>query len=145
MTPILPAVGNHDLSSINLLLEYNSPLYLPGRVIRRREEFYFDPYELAVNRGFFDVVELLHAYGYNLSKYSYLTDPMSSRDIPATLRQDECSLKRLGQLASNPHSLFRITTIFIRSVLKKKLHDKIATLPLPPSIQSDLLNLAQVL
>ncbi|XP_048745043.2 ankyrin-1-like isoform X4 [Ostrea edulis] len=60
VTPLLAAVGNHDIPSIQTLLEYNSPFHLPGRVIKRRDEFYCNPYELAVHFGYFDVVELLH-------------------------------------------------------------------------------------
>nr|XP_034308118.1 ankyrin repeat and SOCS box protein 10-like isoform X1 [Crassostrea gigas] len=142
ITPILPAVCNHDTQTIRLLLEYNSPINLPGRIIRRREEFYFDPCELAIHLGFFDVVELLYDYGYNLSKYPYLVDPMGSIDTPATLKENTLALGQLRSLASNPHSLFKVSGLTIRKVLQKNLHDKVRLLPLPSSLQEDLLCLA---
>ncbi|XP_034308116.2 ankyrin repeat and SOCS box protein 10-like [Magallana gigas] len=142
ITPILPAVCNHDTQTIRLLLEYNSPINLPGRIVRRREEFYFDPCELAIHLGFFDVVELLYDYGYNLSKYPYLVDPMGTIDTPAALKENTLALGQLCSLASNPHSLFKVSALTIRKVLQKNLHDKVRLLPLPSSLQEDLLCLA---
>lgn len=138
----MPAVCNHDTQTIRLLLEYNSPINLPGRIVRRREEFYFDPCELAIHLGFFDVVELLYDYGYNLSKYPYLVDPMGTIDTPAALKENTLALGQLRSLASNPHSLFKVSALTIRKVLQKNLHDKVRLLPLPSSLQEDLLCLA---
>lgn len=142
ITAILSAVCNHDIQTIRLLLEYNSPINLPGRIVRRREELYFDPCELAIHMGFFDVVEMLYDYGYNLSKYSYLVDPMSTVDIPLALKENTLALGQLCSLATNPHSLFKVSALSIRKVLRKNLHHKVRLLPLPPSLQEDLLCLA---
>lgn len=110
--------------------------------MRRREEFYFDPCELAIHLGFFDVVELLYDYGYNLSKFSYLVDPLSTVDTPLVLKENTLALGQLRSLATNPHSLFKVSAICIRRVLQKNLHDKVRLLPLPQSLQEDLLCLA---
>lgn len=138
----MAAVGNHDIPSIQTLLEYNSPFHLPGRVIKRRDEFYCNPYELAVHFGYFDVVELLHMYGYNLSKYPYLSDPHNNSNIPVLLQQNEAALRRLQRLVSEPPSLFKATALFIRKCLRRGLHDKVKLLSLPVTLQRDLICMA---
>jgi ankyrin repeat protein len=138
----LVAVGNHDIPSIKNLLEYNSPFHLPGRVIKRREEFYYTPYELALHYGYFDVVELLHSYGYNLSQYPYLADPYNTSNIPVPLQQNKAALSMLQRLAFEPPSLFQATILSIRKCLRRGLHDKVKLLPLPAKLERDLLCLA---
>ncbi|XP_062584709.1 poly [ADP-ribose] polymerase tankyrase-1-like [Saccostrea cucullata] len=140
--PLLAAVGNRDIPTIKTLLEYNSPLYLQGRVIRRREEFYYNPYELAVHLGCFDIVELLYEYGFNLSKYPYLADPFNTKNIPIPLQQNQTALTSLQELASKPLTLFKIISLNIRTFLGKDLHHKVGMLPLPTSLQRDLICLA---
>lgn len=66
---------------IRFLFEYNSFINFLGCIVRWREEFYFDFCELVIYLGFFDVVELLYDYGYNLLKYLYLVDFMGFIDI----------------------------------------------------------------
>lgn len=87
-------------------------------------------------------MELLCDYGYNLSKYPYLVDPIGTIDIPATLKENTLALGQLCLLASNPHSLFKVSALTIRKVLQKNLHNKVRLLPLPSSLQEDLLCLA---
>ncbi|KAK3095159.1 hypothetical protein FSP39_010883 [Pinctada imbricata] len=140
ITPLLAAVSQKNLSLAKLLVSSNCRLDVSGYVkVRRREEHEFDPFELAVHLELWDFVEIFVAFGYNLSKHTYLADSCHDQDVPARLKDNPEMLNLLRQLASAPLSLSRIAALCVRRCLSYTVNQRVHDLPLPTAIKMDIL------
>lgn len=138
VTPLLVAVKQEHVDTIRALMDWNCRLDIPGRCHVRRDDYEFDPFELAVDQGLWDIVELFITAGYNVSKVMYLRDTDFLCNVPQPLKDNAAMLNYLRDLASSPHSLMKVSSLAIYKAIKCNIKSKIDLLPLPVSIKEYL-------
>lgn len=138
LTPLLLAVKQKDIETIRALLNWNCRLDVVGRCRIRRNDYEFDPFQLAVNQELWDIVELLVFAGYNTSKHQYLREAECGDNVPSSLKNNIDMLNLLRLSANSPNSLLKCCTLSIYKAISSNISEKVDALPLPVSIQTYL-------
>lgn len=138
MTPLLVAVKQKDINTVRALIDWNCRLDIVGRCRVRREDYEFDPFELAIDQGLWDIVNLLIIAGYKVSKLSYVRERDSMINIPPSLKGNPDMFGLLVEIASSPPTLMKSSTLVVYKAIKSNIMNKIDSLPLPPTIKDYL-------
>lgn len=138
VTPLLIAVKQNDIDSIKALIDWNCRLDIVGRCRIRGDDYELDPFELAIDQAYWDIVEMLLLAGYNTSKHLYLRYFDSDADRPCSLKDNPDMLNVLRLTASIPHTLLKCCALAIYKALKSNISSKTDALPLPVSIRDYL-------
>lgn len=144
MTPLLEAVKQNDITTVRLLMDWSCLLDIVGSCRIHGEnhndlEYYeLDPFEVAINKGLWDIVQLFVVNGYNVSKIPYLRSPDLDNDIPIILRNNTEMLHFLRKSGSCPQSLMKSCALVIFQSIKTNVSNRIDLLPLPVSIKRHL-------
>ena len=138
MTPLLVAVKQKDINTVRALIDWNCRLDIVGRCRVRRDDYEFDPFELAINQGLWDIVNLLIIAGYNVSKLSYVHEIDSMINVPQSLKGNPGMFDLLVEIASSPPTLMKSSILVVYKAIKSNIMNKIDSLPLPPTIKDYL-------
>lgn len=124
------------MPTVKELVAWNCHLNIKGRITKRREQYIFDPFELAIFLGNFEFVKFLCFSGYNIKSLMYL---YTGADIPNTLDDNPEMLVWLREQALSPPSLFRVTLLTLRACLGPSIKSKVNSLPLPSRLKNSII------
>lgn len=127
-----------DLNTVRALIDWNCRLDIVGRCRVRREDYEFDPFELAIDQELWDIVNLLIIAGYNVSKLSYVHETDSMLNVPQTLQGNPGMFDLLVEIASSPPTLMKSSILVVYKTIQSNIMNKIDSLPLPPTIKDYL-------
>ncbi|XP_060075013.1 serine/threonine-protein phosphatase 6 regulatory ankyrin repeat subunit C-like [Ylistrum balloti] len=134
-TALLVSVLKRDLACIRALLEWNCRLDMKGRVaFNKYDELELDPMELAIEKGFWEVVVILVSAGYRVSRLPYLRLDFTG-NTPKSLSLNSEMYTFLRIQASNPLLLFHSAILAVFKALNTNTHGKLNELPLPEAIK----------
>lgn len=127
-----------DINTVRALIDWNCRLDIVGRCRVRREDYEFDPFELAIDQELWDIVNLLIIAGYNVSKLSYVHETDSMLNVPQTLQGNPGMFDFLVEIASSPPTLMKSSILVVYKTIQSNIMNKIDSLPLPPTIKDYL-------
>lgn len=127
-----------DINTVRALIDWNCRLDIVGRCRVRREDYEFDPFELAIDQELWDIVNLLIIAGYNVSKLSYVHETDSMLNVPQTLQGNPGMFDLLVEIASSPPTLMKSSILVVYKTIQSNIMNKIDSLPLPPTIKDYL-------
>lgn len=139
ISPLLVATTKKDPTVVKTLLYHNADMCKRGRISKRRQEYIYNSFELAVDIGCFELVRLFTEMGYNVSQHEYLRDPESQSEIPESLQTDKDMLAWLRKRAKRPIPLVKACLFTIRHIFGTKIESCVGSLTLPDQIKDMVL------
>ncbi|CAI9737019.1 ankyrin repeat RF_0381 isoform X1 [Octopus vulgaris] len=135
VTPILAAVSRNQINVVKHLLYWNCEFQNRGRICRKRIDYYFDPFELAIFMKNWEIAKLLLFAGYQwkaglVEKNEDLRDPLLACEEMAKWYTDYTRTTQSLQF-------YCIRTI--RSCIGGNISQKLKSLKLPPFINNKIL------
>ncbi|XP_069103391.1 ankyrin repeat, PH and SEC7 domain containing protein secG-like [Argopecten irradians] len=134
-TALLVSVMKRDIPCTRVLLEWNCRLDMKGKVaFNKYDELVLDPMELAIEKGYWDIVINLVSAGYCVSRLPYLRKSFDG-DTPKALAQNPEMFSFLQYQASNPLLLFHSAILAVFKALRRNTSGKLDELPIPEAIK----------
>ena len=129
------AASRQDVPCARALLEYNCRLDTKGRVrLKGLDEHNWDPMQLAIHLGCWEIVLLMSSVGYNLSKFEYFATPEVDEDTPQSLIKNPAMFYLLQDISCNAKTLFQLVTMTIWRAIKRDIDENVKKLGLPTRI-----------
>ena len=125
-----------DINTVRVLLNWKCHLTIAGQCRLREEEFEFDPFELAIHEGLWDIVQLLVLHGYNVSKYAHLQGIDGESGIFNSQQKNTEMLHFLQNCATCPKSLTQLCILTIFTTIKSNICCNVDLLPLPAALKN---------
>ncbi|GAB1605425.1 ankyrin repeat and KH domain-containing protein 1-like isoform X1 [Argonauta hians] len=135
VTPILTAVSRDHMNVVKHLLRWNCQLQNRGRIARKRVDYYFDPFELALFMKNWDIAKLLLNAGYKWKAGSI----ESNEDLKEPLLACEEMVKWYSDYTRTTQSLQFYCIRTIRLSIGGDITEKLKSVGLPAFINNKIL------
>lgn len=136
------ALNTANLMIIRHLVQHGCNMAVKSKVTASNDDVVMDPFELAIERGHWDIARTFVLAGYNISKIDYLRNDRSATKcrIPLSLRHNRKMFLKFRKMANSTRSLHQSSIVCIWKRLKNNIVNKVEHLLLPKCLKQLLVS-----